>query len=304
MNPPASLCAKCFNSLTINFIKCHVCRAKFHFICAQIDDKLIDSFQENKNLVFNCNACLKASSELMSLISKISNELRELKSSIVSNLCEEVKELKQRFNVLAYNLETSSNKQKIIHSNKPYVHANNNNNNANQRSLADIVVNSSNMLDRQSVDDAGSSVTSYPTAVSEMQSNMHETDQQHSGWTNVRRRKRRNRVLVHGENASNDLDVADKKKYLHISSLKPSVSPDMIIDYVEKNTKIAKHHLECTRLVKRDVDVNTLKHVNFKLGVSPCFYDEVMKSTLWPINVRVRPFVFFPRNPAGLPDAS
>lgn len=74
----------------------------------------------------------------------------------------------------------------------------------------------------------------------------------------------RNRILAVGENVSNAVVV--KKKFLHISSFIPSVTTDQILNYVEKNAKIDKQHLECTRLVKKDVDVTSLKHVNFKIG--------------------------------------
>lgn len=301
-NTSTTLCAKCFKAVTSNSIKCHLCKSKFHLICAKVDIKLIDLFNQNDNVVYNCKDCLSATSEMISLISSISKDLRELKNQTVSKLCEDVKELKVGINELAKNLEKKADKQEMQSSNRPIVKPKNNNNIANQRSLASVVVSgtSKSMLVNQCNDDA-SSITSYPTAASEVESNMIEADNNHHEWrTNVNRRKRRNRVLVYGQKSSNDLAVVDKKKYLHISSFLPSVKPEEIIEFIEKNTEISKNHLECTRLVKKDVDVTTLKHVNFKLGVSSCFYNEIIKSTLWPMNTKVRPFVFFPREPANL----
>lgn len=300
--PPKSLCAKCFNSLTSNFIKCHICRAKFHFLCARIDDKLCNLFKDNKNIVFNCNDCLSASSELITLISSMSAELRELKKPIISKISEEMQELKLGFSELNKNIEQmkqemhlTKQQQKVNANKQKYV---------DHRSHANVVVAGTSMSEKNCIDDASSSVVSYPTIASDVRSNMYEAGNHHNDWTNVSRRKRRNRVLVVGEKNSKDLDVVVKKKFLHLSSFKPTVTPEQIIAFIENNTEIGKHHLECTRLVKKDTVVTTLKHVNFKLGVSPCFYDEIMKSTLWPMDIKIRPFIFFPRSPANLPERS
>lgn len=305
-SPPKTLCAKCFNSLTTKAIACHICRAKFHVFCVELDDKACNFFKEHKNIVFNCNDCLKASSEMISLISSLSSELREIKQTFISTLIKDVKELKLGFNVLAKNHDKSKNKQnknknlsiQLANANKQ-----NNNNNADQRSLADVIVGSSNVLINEDNDDA-SSITSYAAAVSEVASNMYETDNQTSGFTKVRRRKRKNRVLAVGDNNTNELDVVVNKKYVHVSSFKPSVTADKMIEYICKSSTIEKHHIECTRLTKKDVDVNTLKHVNFKLGVSPNFYEDIIKPSLWPKNIKIRPFIFFPKKTADLLNAS
>lgn len=53
--------------------------------------------------------------------------------------------------------------------------------------------------------------------------------------------------------------------------------------------------MECYKLVKKDAELNDLKRVNFKLGISPCFYKDVVNPELWPTDIRVRPFVNFPK---------
>lgn len=300
--PPNTLCAKCFKVLKSNYISCHICRAKIHLICANIDEKQCNLFKENKNIVFNCNDCLKASSEMISLISSISSELRELKNPIVSTMREDVKEIKLRFDELTKNLEQSYKQKKqfskfVVDNSKTQHSA------ANQRSNNDsVLVHGSSEVDKQYVDDACSSLMSAPTAVSQVRSNMYETDDQENNWTKVRRRRRRNRVIVVGDKDTDDLDVVARKKYLHLSSFKPTVTADKIIEYIEKNSEIGKQHLECTRLVKKDVDESSLKFVNFKLGVSSCFYDDIIKSNFWPVDIKLRPFVFYPRKPVELPD--
>lgn len=299
--PPNTLCAKCFKTLKSNYISCHICRAKIHLICANIDEKHCTLFKENMNIVFNCNDCLKASSEMLSLISLISTELRELKNPIVSTMSENIKEMKLKFNELSSNLEkfckqNKSSKQIVgMPSSQHFA--------ANQQSSNDgVLVRGSVDVNKQCVDDACSSQMSIAATTSIARSNMYETDDQESCWTKVRRRKRRNRVIVVGDKDTDVLDVVAKKKYLHLSSFKPTVTADKIIEYIEKNSEIGKQHLECTRLVKKDVDASTLKFVNFKLGVSSCFYEDIIKSTLWPVDIKLRPFVFYPRKSVELPD--
>lgn len=307
--PPKTLCAKCFKSLSSNFIACHICKAKLHFICAKINDKHIDLLNNNINVVFNCNDCLSASSELLSLISSLSKELRELKNPVISKISDEITELKTEFNKLSKNLEIAKLHQNKYVLNKPI--ANNeivNKNNAIQRSHTQSIDSSSNNTNNMQCtlinDDDASSITSHPTVASDLRSNTYDADGQHNDWINVRGRRRRNRVIAVGDNNSNDLDVVVRKKYLHVSSFKPSVTTDLIINFIEKNTQISKNHIECTRLVKKDADESTLKYVNFKIGVSPHFYNDIIKPNVWPMNIKIRPFIFFPRKPVELPSAT
>lgn len=275
--PPNTLCAKCFKSAKSNFIVCHICKAKLHLICVEIDSvKFGGIFADNKNIVFNCDDCLNISADLISSLSSLSQELREVRQTAFASLSNDVKEIKQKFDDLSKNLENVSKQQKT-------------HNASGAMDFRNVVGG------QQQTCDASSSM-SYPTAPSEVRSNMCDND-----WINVRRRKRRNRVIAVGENESTDLGVVLKKKYVHISSFQTSVTAEQIISYIEKNTEIGKHHIECTLLVKKDVDVKSLKHVNFKVGVSPCFYADLTKPSLWPTDINVRPFVFFERKPAGQP---
>lgn len=301
-SPPKTLCAKCFKSAKTNFISCHICKAKYHFLCVKINsEKFGGIFSENINIVFNCDDCLNATADMMSLLSSLSQELREIKETLFSQLSGDVKEMKQKFDDLSKDLEKVCKEPKI-HASSAVVADNIQSANADRCFSFHNVVGGHLSLDKQPTQqhqtcDASSTI-SYPTAQSEVRSNMCDND-----WTNVRRRKRRNRVIAVGENETTDLGVVVKKKYIHISSFQTSVTPEHIIAYIEKNVEIGKHHIECTLLVKKDVDVKTLKHVNFKVGVSPCFYSQLTKPSLWPTNINVRPFIFFEKKPAALPNA-
>lgn len=298
--PPLTLCAKCFKSLGSHYVTCHICKSRFHLLCSKMDDKCVEILKNNVNIVFNCNDCLSASSDMISLISSISLELRELKQSIVSSLCEDVQGLKDEVNKLTKNNETVKNIQNKS-KDKPNINIENKNksnkintNNVTLRSKTDFVSGTSNLYNSQCFENA-SSITSHEAA-SYVGSNLFDAEIENNQWTQVRRRKRRNRIVAVGDNDNNDLDVVVKKKFLHVSSFKPSVTSEQIISYIEKHTDIDKHHLECTRLVKKGTDETTLKHVNFKVGVSPSFYNELIKPSLWPLNTKIRPFVFFFKN--------
>lgn len=295
-----TLCAKCFNALKTKSIACHICRAKFHLICAKIEDKNCELFNNNKNVVYNCDNCLKVSSNMFQQICALTNEVAELKQTITTTqtISDDVQTLKLRFDELLNNLESSKTKSTI---NQQKVKNNNSNAIASYSVVSDkkntriqTAVNSQPMLSE------ASSVLSLPTVASEvglLNNNAFEDDtqpnQNTNGWVSVQRRRRRRRPVVLGTNTSDELEVVIVKKWIHLSSFKPTVETDQIISYVEKHTKIDKQHMLCYKLVKKDADVTELRRVNFKLGISPSFYNEILNPAIWPNNIRVRPFVNF-----------
>lgn len=106
----------------------------------------------------------------------------------------------------------------------------------------------------------------------------------------VSRGKRKNVVI--GSKSSKDLDVVIPKKWLHLSSFKPTVSADDIIKYVTKHSGITKDSLACYNLLKKDAQIDSLKKINFKIGVTSDLYDKLLCPDLWPNDVKVRPFRF------------
>lgn len=113
-----------------------------------------------------------------------------------------------------------------------------------------------------------------------------------SNWVKVKPKRRHKRV-VFGDNSNSELEVATNRKWVHVSSFKPNVTVDQILEYVEKHANVAKTNMECYKLVKKDADLNAMKRVSFKLGISPGFYNELFKPSVWPAEVQVRPFDFF-----------
>jgi len=55
--------------------------------------------------------------------------------------------------------------------------------------------------------------------------------------------------------------------------------------------KVDASSLTVVKLVKKDVDVTTLKFVNFKLGIPAHLYDSVCKNDFWPNSVKVNRFI-------------
>ncbi|XP_036339787.1 uncharacterized protein LOC118749125 [Rhagoletis pomonella] len=107
---------------------------------------------------------------------------------------------------------------------------------------------------------------------------------------NLSRPKRIN--IFHGRNNNTDLEVVIKKKLLHISSFKPSVSENLIA-YVSTHAKIDSTHFTCYKLVKKRTPLESLRSVNFKIGVISSLYKNILNPNVWPSDIIVRPFRFF-----------
>lgn len=116
-----------------------------------------------------------------------------------------------------------------------------------------------------------------------------------SNWIRVGKNNRRKQISVVGSSLNSDLDVAIRMKWLHLSSFLPSVTAESIIDYVMKHAGIDKHQLSCYKLVKKDTPIDSLKRINFKLGVANAYYEKLLSPDLWPADVKLRPFRFFPK---------
>lgn len=312
-----SFCGVCFKKDCD--LSCTICKKTFHIVCVDLDEVSVSTvLKNNRNIVYICDLCLDAASCMQKSINFLLNEVLELKANIkeFSNTrkeCENNNNL-VRDNISNSRLNKSKKNAKQQHTHVPtqtsvdmlstqQLHRSN----ASQfPTLADddIVV----------VDDAvdsaahssscmlrsrGQSFSCVPGVSSNSQSR--HLPQQNEGvnltdFTVVRRKrqnKRKNAKVVFGDNDVGDLDVVSRKKWVHLSSFKSSVTEEHIVSYVEKSLKISKEHLSCYKLVKKDTPPEEIKYVNFKLGISSQFYDELLKPHLWQSNIRVRPFKFF-----------
>jgi len=65
-----------------------------------------------------------------------------------------------------------------------------------------------------------------------------------------------------------DLHVLPTKKFLHVEKFATDTEPNAVLKYVPTKLKVHASSLIVVKLVKKkDVDVTTLKFVNFKLGI-------------------------------------
>ncbi|XP_075163249.1 uncharacterized protein LOC142235882 [Haematobia irritans] len=271
-SPTKSVCAKCFESLSASIsVKCRICNSRFHRLCAGIENEVqFKILKQSSNIVYNCNDCLNLSKDLVAAVRLLSNEVRELKLSFTSFI------------------NSSETSARVI-CNAP-LQANINNDLA--PTLSDALV----------ADTASYDLLVTECVVAPMGNNFNKSNSLHNslGSNTIAHEvvpalsavSARTQLLI-AQRTILELAVVTNKKWIHISAFKPTVTAEQIIEYVCKYSNISRSHLECFRLVKKDVDVNSLSKISFKLGISAGFYNELFTSSLWPADVKIRPFQFF-----------
>lgn len=90
------------------------------------------------------------------------------------------------------------------------------------------------------------------------------------------------------------------EKALWVSRLNPHTTNDDVIAYITSNTSVIdKERMSVHKLVKKDVDLTTLKFVSFKIEMNADDLEILNDSDLWPENVQVREFMQTPKNILG-----
>lgn len=314
-----TFCGGCFKAVGGFFVKCIVCNGAFHKLCSGIDSDFEFKFlQSAKNVAYKCNGCSKASKDLVAMISMLSKEIIELKLLFhayigKNNISESVSSKKIQANTSGVLLNNNNNVSESRKNPTRAVvvaadHADNlpgvshssptrNVNTVRNVNTLDAVGDAVNSLHGVSVYDGNATVS-----VNQSNNNANavtltaDNSKNNAGWTNVNRRKNhskkpsKSRRVIVGESNNMELDVVIRMKWVHLSSFKPSVTEDNITDYVVKYLSIDKMHLKCYKLIKKDFPEDNLKFVNFKLGVSPDYYQELFKPGLWTSDIKVRPF--------------
>lgn len=345
-------CSFCFNSISIKeLITCSVCKRHFHNFCINLKEEyILKSLSLNKNVVYNCNKCLISSNELISTVSALSIEVKELKSLLIEllnnakygstrtnsqsafNLNAKISGLddaftKQQKNVPAQVVDKNSNGAL----DKSCIDIGNSSGSPISQSVfdnaavtdgdrvlndvVDVVVSENNTQDNRQSLALVTNVTSLPSANIKSNANINVypstssaaslNNDLHSGagWTNVVKRKNKNkkRKVIVGQSNNSELDVIVQRKWVHLSSFKPTVTEDNIKMYVAKRIKINIEDIACFRLIKKDVNLEDVKKLNFKLGVSSEFYNELFDPRIWPSNIKVRHFKNFQKPSPDLP---
>lgn len=312
------ICSQCYKCIQKDCeVVCKICQCKFHKVCAKIvDEAAVNALLRFVNIVYNCDNCLQTSCELVKRISLLSYEVSELKSMFTQYI----------------GCNTNNNNIRVTHRSLPSQNAvfdsipskNNVSNHAvdavvgaaggfnkpiSSRVVAgcssqvesDVFVDALHNVQNDVTDDIGVVVADDGAAAAvDVAADVACTGDNSvfgSEWSNVTKRRgnRNRRVVVIGDSDNAELDVVIKKKWVHISSFKPTVTEDNIISYVSKHLDIDKSHISCFKLLRKDTVVDDLKFINFKLGVNPGFYEELFKPKLWTADVKVRPFKFFPK---------
>jgi len=96
--------------------------------------------------------------------------------------------------------------------------------------------------------------------------------------------------MLLGPNAE-DLHVLTANKFLKVGKCATDSVPNAVLKYVSTKLKGDANSFTCVKLVKKYVDVTTLKFVNFKLGIPDQLNDSVFKNDFRPNSVKVKRFI-------------
>jgi len=88
-----------------------------------------------------------------------------------------------------------------------------------------------------------------------------------------------------------DLHVFPSKKFLHVGKFATDTEPNAVLKYVFNKLRVNANFFTCVKLVKKDVDVTTLKFVSLKLEIPDHLYDSVFKNDFCPTSVKVKSFI-------------
>lgn len=88
-----------------------------------------------------------------------------------------------------------------------------------------------------------------------------------------------------------------RRQFIYVTNLKPTTKAVDVIRHINTKTGVEGDDVTlCWPLIPKGRSVDQLNFISFKIGV----YEEHMATILcpdfWPVNVRVRPFIFKPQN--------
>lgn len=91
--------------------------------------------------------------------------------------------------------------------------------------------------------------------------------------------------------------ILEERKYLYVSRIHPTVSPDSIRDYIcGKLVGSSKDDVDCKLLLSKDrVIDNTLTFISYKIGLKVADFNILNNSDMWPPGVIIREFINQPR---------
>lgn len=317
------ICSACYKSINKDsVIVCQICQIKLHKFCAKIDnDKAVAALSNFANIVYNCDNCLHSSSDLVKKVNFLTFQMDEMKLMLSQFISSK--------NVNNNNLNQSHRSSSLLQTGLEYDSRSKNDclSTVKSSNFVPSIDGSSfsvvgNTATVCSTDSSGAASVDIPVAVDAADSVDVVTNANNevpslpnddlfadavsevalvagsaanTEWTNVTRRKQHKRRVVVGLSVNTELDVVTKMKWVHLASFKPTVTADRVLSYVADHLKIDKKTIACYPLIKKDMTIDNLKYLNFKLGVPPEIYDNLFRPELWTANIKVRPFKFFPK---------
>lgn len=324
------ICSACYKSVNkVSAIVCNICHCKLHKFCAKIDnDRAVLALATFANIVYNCDNCLHSAGDLVKKVNHLTHQIDEIKMLLSQHLPVKpvnnntINQSNWNSSLLRTVTENAScSKHVTLSTGKSPTNLLSTDvsslvvgDNAAVCSIDDVVavsVNNSVALGAGDVvvDGIGRVNDALPLPNDDIFDDAMSDVVIDSGsaanavWKNVTMRKQNKRRAVVGMNVNTELDVVTKMKWVHLSSFKPTVTVDRLMTYVCSYLKTEKDSIACYPLIKKGMNVENLRYVNFKLGVIPKLYDKLFDPDLWTANIKVRPFKFFPRKMPQPPKA-
>ena len=71
---------------------------------------------------------------------------------------------------------------------------------------------------------------------------------------------------------------------------------DTLTSFIAGALGISPNRIKCNMLVKKDVDMSDFSFLDFKVLIPENYIEKIMHDSIWPVGVRVREFVEYPKN--------
>lgn len=250
------VCSQCYKKIQLGSqVVCNICQRKFHTVCVKVDkESAINALSSFANIVFNCDNCLQSSCDLVKKISLLSYEMEEMKSMLAQLIssndnCNNSKNSANRSLPLLKtglgdsmpqrSLASNAQSANLVRSSRCDIHAHDNlsmcattQSVVGDGVVGDGVIAAAVSATVSSVDVAATNSNGAGAGYADVDvgsvSTLGGVSLEHGGWENVTRRKHKHkkRRVVVGENDNAELDVVVKKRWVHLSSFKNTVTED------------------------------------------------------------------------------
>lgn len=290
-----NFCGKCkaeikagtdnFNLKTLEGVKCtSLCGRIFHSNCTDLPAECLKLLINTPNLLWQCNSCVVMTSDAQNKIDLLSRQMREVQSKCIQleQFISEVKSSNLQVhnkNLTKPNAQTSTSittPKTLLPANAAQLHTS-----SPTASEDNACENFVDAIDIPNIE-TESREQDWVTV------RRKETKKKQKHNTNIRKKPKR---VVGIAPVSDAFEVVHTMKYLHISKFNVSTEPVAVLKFVAEGLGVQPNIFKCTKLTKRDADLSKLSFVNFKLGVPSPLYEKVYNKTMWPMSIKIKPFI-------------